>query len=118
MSKRIPPEVMEAINEYALRLRNALRTFRASEDPLWKRTKEGLDWFGGLPLTHLPSTLRDDIDARFCAINAILTRHAVNTFDDYQRVPAADLVEIQDLIEGFAFDKGPYEPGAKRTTST
>ena len=118
MSKQIPPDMMEAVNDYALRLRNAMRTFRASNDPLWKRTKEGLDWFGGLPMTHLPPRLVQDIDTRFAAINAILADHSVDTLQDYRRVPAADLIEIQDIVEGFAFDEGPYQPRQKGPRST
>ena len=118
MRKKLPPEIMEAVNEYALRLRNAMRSFRASDDPLWKRTKEGLDWFEGLPMTHLPPNLIKDMDNRFGAINAILARHSVDTLQDYCRVPTADLIEIQDIIEGFAFDEDPYQPGRKRPSST
>lgn len=104
MKREIPKPTLDAINEYSLRLRNALRTFRASDDPLWKRTKEGLDWFNGLRTDNLPPHLIADIDRRFGAITAILARHAVNSFEEYQRVPAHDLAAIQDLIEGFAFD--------------
>ena len=100
----VPQPTLDAINEYALRLRKALRTFRASADPLWKRTKEGVDCFVGLPMDNLPPRLIADIDRRFGAITAILAKHAVNTLEEYRRVPAEDLAAIQDLIEGFAFD--------------
>ena len=111
MKKKVPPKMLDAVEEYSLRLRNAMRTFRASEDPLWKRTKEGLDWFGGLPMDHLPPRLIKEIDGRFGTINAILAEHSVDTLEDYRRVSAEDLIEIQDLIEGFAFDEKPYRPG-------
>ena len=104
MRRDIPKKTLDAIDQYSLRLRNALRTFRASDDPLWKRTKEGLDWFVGLPMDNLPPRLIADIDRRFGAITAILAKHSINTLAEYHRVPAEDLVAIQDLIEGFAFD--------------
>lgn len=118
MSRKVPPKTMKDVNDYSLRLRNAMRTFRASDDPLWKRTKEGLDWFAGLSMDHLPSLLVDEIDGRFAAINSILESHSVDTFDDYPSLPPDALVEIQDLIEGFAFDKEPFRSDRKTASST
>jgi hypothetical protein len=118
MKQKVPSKTLEAVGEYSLRLRNAMRTFRASDDPLWKRTKEGLDWFGGLPMDNLPPRLMEEIEGRFATINAILASHSINTFEDYRNVPSGDLVEIQDLIEGFAFDEKPYRPGRKTTVPT
>lgn len=100
----IPKKTLDAIDQYSLRLRNALRVFRASDDPLWKRTQDGIAMFQGLQLAHLPPRLNKDIDRRFGAINAILEPYALNQGDDYRTVSADDLVKIQDLIEGFAFD--------------
>lgn len=102
--KNIPRKTLDAIDQYALRLRNALRVFRASSDPLWKRTQDGIAMFQGMQLTHLPPRLNADIDRRFGAINAILGPYALNADDDYYTVSEEDLIRIQDLIEGFAFD--------------
>jgi hypothetical protein len=102
--KDIPKKTRGAIDQYALRLRNALRVFRASDDPLWKRTQDGIAMFQGMQLTHLPPRLNKDIDRRFGAINAILEPYDLKKGDDYHTISAEDLVKIQDLIEGFAFD--------------
>jgi hypothetical protein len=118
MKPKVPKKVLEAVEEYCVRLHNAMRAFRASDDPLWKRTKEGLDWFGGLPMDNLPPLLIEEIEGRFAAINAILAGHSVNTFEDYRNVPTEDLVEIQDLIEGFAFDENLYQSGRKTAVPT
>lgn len=105
MRRDIPKKTLDAINEYSFRLRNALRAFRASDDPLWKRTQDGLGMFQGLPLTNLPPRLNQDIDRRFGAINTILARYALGPNDDYHTLSHADLVAIQNLIEGFALDE-------------
>jgi hypothetical protein len=101
----IPKKTLDAINEYSYRLRNALRAFRASDDPLWKRTQDGVRMFHRLPLTDLPPRLIQDIDRRFGAINAILARYSLGPNDDYHTLSQTDLVEIQNLIEGFALDE-------------
>jgi hypothetical protein len=101
----IPKKTLEAINEYSFRLRNALRAFRASDDPLWKRTQDGLAMFHHLPMTDLPPRLLQDIDRRFGAINAILAHYSLGPNDDYHTLAQDDLVEIQNLIEGFALDE-------------
>jgi hypothetical protein len=100
----IPKKTLDAIDQYSRRLRNALRVFRASNDPLWKRTQDGLATFQGMQLTHLPPRLNKDIDRRFGAINSILEPYDLKTGEDYHSVSDEDLVQIQDLIEGFAFD--------------
>ena len=69
-------------------------------------------------MTHLPPDLIKDMDHRFGAINAILASHSVDTLEDYRRVPTADLIELQDIVEGFAFDEGPYQPGGTQSSST
>ncbi|MBT7067388.1 MAG: hypothetical protein HN919_13875 [Verrucomicrobia bacterium] len=104
MSHDVDRMMLDAIEQYGLCLRNALKVFRASEDPLWKRTQDGISMFQGLQLTHLPPKLNADIDRRFGAINAILEPYALAEGDDYHSLAPSDLVEIQDLIEGFAFD--------------
>jgi hypothetical protein len=101
----IPKKTLDAVQEYAFRLRQALRAFRASDDPLWKRTQDGLAKFQGLPMTDLPPRLIQDIDRRFGAINAILARYSLGPNDDYHTLSPDDLIEIQNLIEGFALDE-------------
>ena len=103
-SKNIPKKTLDAIDQYSLRLRNALRLFRASDDPMWKRTQEGIAMFQGLQMKHLPPRLNVDIKRRFGAINATLEPYALQKGDDYHSVSVDDLARIQDLIEGFAFD--------------
>jgi hypothetical protein len=100
----IPKKTLDAVNEYSFRLRKALRAFRASDDPLWKRTQDGVGMFHRLPLTDLPPRLVQDIDRRFGAINAILARYTLKPNDDYHTLATADLVDIQNLIEGFLLD--------------
>lgn len=104
MSSDLPKPMQAAINDFAGRMRSALRTFRASDDPLWKRTKEGLDWFMGMPMQHLPPRLVDDLTRRFNAINDILAQHKVGKLDEYRKVPVEDLATIQDIIEGCLLD--------------
>ena len=104
MSQKISKPMQAAVTDFATRMRSALRTFRASDDPMWKRTKEGLDWFVGLPMHHLPPRLVGDLERRFKAINDICAKHSLQTLDEYRRVPPEDLATIQDIIEGCLLD--------------
>lgn len=56
-------------------------------------------------MTDLPPRLIEDIDRRFGAINAILARYCLGTNDDYHTLSHHDLIEIQNLIEGFVLDE-------------
>ena len=101
---RLDPKTKKAIDEFASRLDAAMRMFRASDDPLWRRTWDGMSCFAKLPLAHLPRTLQKDIDRRFLRINKITSKYPIKTEEDYRHISVEDLVAIQDLIIGFAFD--------------
>jgi len=104
MNQKLSKATQAAVTDFATRMRSALRTFRASDDPMWKRTQEGLDWFDGLPMRHLPPRLVDDLQRRFGAINEIVAQHSVDKRKDYRRVPPQDLALIQDIIESCLLD--------------
>lgn len=94
----------KSVNVFSARLEKAIRIFHSAEMPLWKRTRQGVLCFQGLEINHLPSRLREDIDTRFGAINQVLSGYTINSDDDYEQVSAEDLIEIQRLIGGFAFE--------------
>lgn len=72
--------------------------FSATDKPQWKRTQDAMLCFKGLPLDRLPRKLYRRIDSHFTWINAILQRHSIQTWDDYQKIPSADLTRIEAII--------------------
>lgn len=97
-------KTIEAVEDFAARLAEALRLFAGRQNPAWKCTQEGLLCFKGLDMTHLPARLRRDIDRRFGAINNILSGYRLKNWEDYETISTQNLHRIQRLIQGFAFD--------------
>ena len=64
--------------------------------------QEAMLCFKGLPLDNLPRKLRRRIDTHFARINAILEPYALQTWDDYQKISAADLTRIEKIIDALA----------------
>ena len=97
--------MLTAVDEFAYRMRKALRAFRASDDPIWTRTEAGVDCFKDLPMEHLPLRLVEDLNRRFARINEIIAPHEHPVpGQQYMRVRTPELIEIQDLIEGCLLD--------------
>ena len=99
-SRRDPED--QALAEFTGRWTKALACFSTTTKPQWKRTQEAMVCFKGLPLDHLPQKLRRRIDAHFAWINSILERYPLKTWDDYQKVSAADLTRIEKIIDALA----------------
>jgi hypothetical protein len=95
----------EAVAEFTSRLHAAMRAFRASNDPMWRRTWDGMSCFARLPMANMPPALEEDIYRRLSSINKITARYPIQTEEDYRHISEKDLAAIQDLIVGFAFDK-------------
>jgi len=96
---------VRAAEDFAHHLDRALRAFRETDKPLWKRTQNGLIAFKGLDMTHLPPRLDKAVDLRFGALNKILAHYDIKTWDDYQNISDEDLLKMQSLFEGFVQDQ-------------
>ena len=56
----------------------------------------------GLPLDHLPAKLDRRLDKCLGRINDILEKYPLQTWDDYQKISAADLTRIGYLLKKLA----------------
>jgi len=92
----------QALAEFTQRWRKAQDCFSATDTPQWKRTQEATLCFKRLPLNGLSAKLRRRIDRHFGRINSVLEPYALQTWDDYQRISAADLTRIEKLIVALA----------------
>ena len=86
----------------AVRLKEAIALFDAPSKPLWQRTVDGMLAFKGLRMDQMPPRLLRRVERRFAAINQILDRYPLQTWDDYRQVTQADLRQLQDIIRSFA----------------
>ena len=91
-----------ALAEFTRRWVKAQACFSATDTPQWKRTNEALLCFKRLPLDGLPPRLRRRIDRYFGRINSVLEPYALQTWDDYERVSAADHTRIENIIVALA----------------
>jgi hypothetical protein len=99
---RGPDPEDQALAEFTGRWMKALACFRTTSKPQWKRTQEAMVCFKGLPLDNLPPRLRRRLDAHFAWINSIVEPYTLRTWDDYQKVSAADLTRIEKILDTLA----------------
>lgn len=88
--------------EFTQRWLKAQDCFNATDKPQWKRTTEAMLCFKRLPLDGLPAKLRRRIDAHLGRINGIVEPYALQTWNDYQKISAADLTRIEKIIVALA----------------
>jgi hypothetical protein len=69
------------------------------QQPLWKRIHYSLEAYSGLKLSGLPPQIKSEIEGSFVLINAIFNRYEIASFDDYQKIAADDLMEIQRIAK-------------------
>ena len=93
------PTAEQALAEFTTRWLAALSCLRTTDKPQWKRTQEAMLSFKGLPLNNLPRKLQRRIDTHFGWINTILEPYTLQTWDDYQKIAAADLTRIAKIID-------------------
>jgi len=88
----------QAIEDLSIRWGKAVRILWAVNTPQWKRTRQAIWCFQGLPLDHLPRRLYRRVDLCFGRINQVLAGYIIRTEDDYRRVSAEDLNKMAKLI--------------------
>ena len=69
------------------------------EQPLWKRVHNSLQAYSKLKFSGLPSSIKNEIEKSFASVNAIFSGYEINSFDDYQKIAADDLMEILNIVE-------------------
>jgi hypothetical protein len=89
----------QALAEFTKRWLAALRCLSITDKPQGQRVQEAMLSFKGLPLHNLPRKLQRRIDTHFGWINTILEPYALQTWDDYQKIAAADLTRIGKIID-------------------
>jgi hypothetical protein len=88
--------------DIADRAAKAVACLEQLDKPQWKRTTEAMLCFKGLPLDRLSSKLERRLDRSLGRINDTLEKYPLQTWDDYQKVSAADLTRIGDLLKTLA----------------
>lgn len=99
--RKLSVEAAAAVDEFMNRHMAAIKTFMASDEPLWRRTWDGMKCFAKMPLTHVPKKLQDEIHGRFLAINKITGKYPIKTEEDLALVSDEDLLAIQGIITDF-----------------
>jgi len=66
--------------------------------PAWKRTADAMQAFGGLKLTPLSPRDRECLETMLLQINDVTAGYPIETWEDYQKIAAADLSQIGQLI--------------------
>ena len=89
----------KAIEQVADRWGKAFGCLLEKQHPHWKRVQDALPCFKGLSLDHLPPKLERRIDQTFAAVNTVLARYTIETWDDYQKISADDLATLEALID-------------------
>jgi hypothetical protein len=88
----------QAVEELSVRWEKAIGILLAADTPQWKRTRQAIWCFQGLPLHNLPRKGYRRIDTCFARINHVLAGYTIRTEDDYQRVSTEDLTKIAKLL--------------------
>lgn len=88
--------------DFADRASRAAACLEQPDKPQWKRTTEAMLCLKGLPLDHLPAKLDRRLDKCLGRINDILEKYPLQTWDDYQKISAADLTRIGYLLKKLA----------------
>ena len=84
----------QAIEDLSIRRGKAVRILCAVNTPAWKRIRQAIWCFQGLPLDHLPPRLYRRVDLCFGRINQVLAGYTLRTDEDYQHVSTEDLNQI------------------------
>lgn len=87
-----------AVVDFVARWQAAIQKLGDPHLPAWKRVPEALGLFRGLLLSDLPPRLRRRADRCFGRINGVLAGYQLETWDDYQKLSAADQVRIEGLV--------------------
>lgn len=61
---------------------------------MWQRIHQALIVWKGFSFSGLPSKLRQEIEERFVAINAIFARYQIKSEEDYRQMSLDDLDAI------------------------
>ena len=88
----------QAVEELSVRWEKAIGILLAADTPQWKRTRQAIWCFQGLPLHNLPRKWYRRIDTCFGRINHVLADYTIRTEDDYQRVSTEDLTKIAQQL--------------------
>jgi hypothetical protein len=70
--------------------------------PKWQRLAQALQAFAGLELTDFPVATLEPFEADLAGVNQVLSRYALETVADYERISDADLDEMLQLVEATA----------------
>ena len=88
----------QAIEDFSVRWGKAVSILCAVHTPQWKRTRQAIWCFQGLPLDHLPPRLYRRVDLCFGRINHVLAGYTLRTDEDYRQVSTEDLTTIAKLL--------------------
>lgn len=91
-------QIDRAVVDFVARWQAAVEKFGDPQLPPWKRVPEALGSFRGLLLSDLPPRLRRHVDRCFARINGVLAVYQLESWDDYQKMSAADQARIEGLV--------------------
>ena len=90
------------LSDITKRSRKAAAIIEDWELPMWKRLHLSLQAYQGMELSCLPGKVRKELEGNLLEINQVIAKYDIETFEDYEKIPANDLSKLLAIISVFA----------------